>query len=148
MWAKIIILYLKKPFFRAEVMGEERHLDRLSGYFSLSNFFRLSRGWVFSLDGSIQTADYDGVMLWRCSGGVDAGLRKSFCNESLTVNLQGFDLFATRRSSSRFYGSDRTVTKWNYSDTRKVSLSISYRFNAARSRYKGTGAANDDMRRF
>lgn len=37
-----------------------------------------------------------------------------------------------------------------YKDTynmRKVKLTVIYRFNATRSKYKGTGAANDELRR-
>ena len=42
------------------------------------------------------------------------------------------------------------VSRSNYNtvyDMRKVMLSVTYRFNASRSKYKGTGAANDELRR-
>lgn len=37
--------------------------------------------------------------------------------------------------------------KWNYSDTRSVRLTVRYKFNSARSKYSGTGAANEELNR-
>jgi hypothetical protein len=68
-------------------------------------------------------------------------------DEALTLNLQGFDIFATQRYSFVMYAADRSMTKWSNPDSRQVRLTVTYRFNATRSKYKGSGAANEVINR-
>lgn len=51
------------------------------------------------------------------------------------------------RNSFINYGEIMTFDKWNYNDSRQVRLRVSYRFNASRSKYKGTGAGEDEKAR-
>ncbi|WP_455632690.1 outer membrane beta-barrel family protein [Parabacteroides sp.] len=147
-WEPSLYMNVSKQFFEAVTMGEMRKFNKPSYYFSLNNSFRLPRGWIFSLDGNIRTEGNRMQTLNKRSGSVNVGLRKSFLkDESLTLNLQGFDLFATERYSFVMYAADRSVTKWNYSDSRQVRLTVTYRFNATRSKYKGSGAANEVINR-
>lgn len=78
---------------------------------------------------------------------MDMGIRKSFFKNTLDVNVQATDIFATQRDKSIMYGDIMVYNKWNYQDSRQVRLMVTYRFNASRSKYKGTGAASDEMRR-
>lgn len=45
------------------------------------------------------------------------------------------------------YGEAADFSRWNYSDRRQVRLTVTYRFNATRSKYKGTGAAKEEINR-
>ena len=74
-------------------------------------------------------------------------MAKSFLKDRLNVNLELRDIFASRRNSATIYGTTMVFDKWNYSDSRTLRLHISYRFNTARSKYRGTGAANDELNR-
>ncbi len=64
-----------------------------------------------------------------------------------TIQLQGMDIFRTARNSFIIYGTSLRYNKWNYSDSQAVKLTISYRFNPTNSKYKGTGAGNDEKSR-
>lgn len=147
-WEPSLYLSVSKPFFSAFTMGEQRDFTKPTGYFSLDNSFRLPKGWVFSLDGSFRTDGHNMQSLQKCSGGVDVGLRKGFLkDDALTLNLQLFDVFLTQRYSFVMYASDRSLTKWSRNDSRRVQLAVSYRFNATRSKYKGSSAARDVINR-
>ena len=78
---------------------------------------------------------------------VDCGLRKAFLGGALNVTLQANDIFASMRNSFINYGEIMTFDKWTYNDSRQVRLRVSYRFNASRSKYKGTGAGEDEKAR-
>ena len=68
-------------------------------------------------------------------------------NDRMNVNLRVNDIFASQRSSYIIYGDCMQFGKWNYSDTRNVRLTVSYKFNSTRSKYRGTGAANEELNR-
>ena len=64
-----------------------------------------------------------------------------------TVSFLCDDVFKTENHSFNFYGNIRKCTVEKLSDTRKIELSVRYKFNAAKSKYKGTGAGNDEKER-
>ena len=70
---------------------------------------------------------------------VDVGLRKAFLNDRLTLQLQGRDLFNSAGSDATLYGGDRLISS--------ITLTLRYKFNPAKSKYKGTGAGQDQRSR-
>lgn len=146
-WEPSLTLYLDKPYFSMDRSLGKLSLEKPSGTFYWENMWRLPAGFILSLDMDYATAGNWDVYYNRPQGGVDLGLRRSFLNNTLDVNLQGFDVFKTRRSSNVMYGEAADFSKWNYSDRRQVRLTMTYRFNATRSKYKGTGAAREEINR-
>ena len=45
------------------------------------------------------------------------------------------------------FGEKLTYTKWNRPDSRKLSLKVSYSINNTKKNYKGTHAAEEDIKR-
>lgn len=146
-WEPVFSTFLKKPFFESFSMGEKRAFNSPYAYFSFTNAFRLGEGFYLNIDGNFRTRGNDGAVMMKPSGSVNASLFKSFFKERLSLNLQGFDLFATQRNSMFLYGTSMTFDKWNYSDFRQVRFTVRYKFNATRSKYKGTGAAQEEIQR-
>lgn len=146
-WEPSFTIYLDKPYFSMDRSLGKLTLNKPSGTFYFENMWRLPAGFVLSLDMDYATAGNWDVYYNRPQGGVDLGLRRSFLKNMLDVNLQGFDLFKTRRTSNVMYGEAADFSRWNYSDRRQVRLTVTYRFNATRSKYKGTGAAKEEINR-
>ncbi|MEG1564117.1 MAG: outer membrane beta-barrel family protein [Bacteroides sp.] len=146
-WKPELGLYFTKPFFQVANEGKERKMNRPHAYFAWNNSFELPAGIILSVDMDYQTAGDAGAMHQRSNGGVDAGIRKSFLNKSLSVNIQASDLFASRRNSMLLYGSTMTYNKKSYADSRQLSLTLRYRFNAGQPGYKGKHASDKDMQR-
>ncbi|MFW5601027.1 MAG: outer membrane beta-barrel protein, partial [Prevotella sp.] len=78
---------------------------------------------------------------------VDARLRKSFFKDRLVFLLQASDLTKSNRERWAYYGTDVISRKDANNFTRNISLTVTYNFNATRSRYKGTGAGNEEKKR-
>ena len=146
-WHPSFSVYFTQQFFRSEFRQTMRSFNNPIAYFTLNNDLILPGNFVFSLTGDYHTTGNDGSLRILSSGTLNAGLRKSLLNERLQINLNGNDLLHTfRRGGIRYNPSG----KHTYTDTynsRSVSLSVLYRFNATRSKYKGTGAANDEIKR-
>lgn len=72
---------------------------------------------------------------------------KSMLKRRLTIYFDAYNLFGTGNSSSRLYsGTMREIRYHNFSTT-EYSLTISYRFNSIKNKYKGSGAGKEQRDR-
>ena len=115
--------------------------------FEFGNTFSLGKGFMINADYSYTTSGY-----WRDfhiispSHKLDISVRKSFLKDALTVELRGHDLLLAKDDvymNSDIYSIFQDFVR----DTRKASVTVRYRFNSARSKYKGTGAGNEQKSR-
>jgi len=78
---------------------------------------------------------------------VNARVQKTFLNGNLTVALFANDIFRNLRERWTGYYPVTTMGKDAYVYTQNIGASLTYNFNATRSKYKGTGAGNDEKNR-
>lgn len=111
------------------------------------NTFSLGKGFTISADYTYTTSGY-----WRDfniispAHKVDVSVRKSFFNDALSIELRGHDLLQAKDDvlmQTQVYSIFQDYIR----DTRKASLTIRYRFNSTRSKYKGTGAGEQQKSR-
>ena len=93
------------------------------------------------------TIDYDNLQYCKPYSQVDVRLSQSLCRQSLEIALFGNDLFRTSKEKWTLYGNHVIGTKDNYGYYREIGISLSYNFNATKSKYKGTGAGNAEKSR-
>ena len=74
-------------------------------------------------------------------------MRKSFLNDALSVELRGNDLFDNQRTAFTNFGTNTLRSQLEDYDSREFRLTLRYKFNATKSRYKGTGAGKDAINR-
>ena len=111
------------------------------------NTFSFGKGFTVSADYAYTSRGY-----WRDwyapvdAHSVDIALRKTFLKDALTIELRGHDLL--RAKEAIYMESDiYSILQNDIRDRRKASLTIRYRFNSARSKYKGTGAGDQQKNR-
>lgn len=78
---------------------------------------------------------------------VDAGVTKFFWGDRMSVKLSGTDLFHGMKSGNRMYYNRASSLQINNYDSRKVMLTVRYKFNATRNKYKGSGAGESEKER-
>ena len=78
---------------------------------------------------------------------VNARLQKSFLNERLSCTLYANDIFRTSKTKMTTYYAIGLTDQDVYTYTQCVGLTLSYNFNVSRSKYKGSGAGNDEKNR-
>ena len=125
--------------------NEKKVFDKPSGVIRINNLFELP--WQTTLNAGF---DYftpgDDELGWvdeNYSFNID--ISKIFGN--WTVSFVCDDVFKTTNTYFNFYGAIRKCTIEKLSDTRKLELSIRYKLNSSKSKYKGTGAVNDEKER-
>ena len=75
------------------------------------------------------------------------GYKVSFWGDRMSVKLSGTDLFHGMKSGNRMYYNRASSLQINNYDSRKVMLTVRYKFNATRNKYKGSGAGESEKER-
>ena len=57
------------------------------------------------------------------------------------------DLTHGRRDGNRIFNKQMSMDVDNISDSREIRLTARYKFNASKSKYKGKGAAGEELKR-
>ena len=121
----------------------------LSAILSLNNTFRFNGGWQLELGGLMQTKGYSQNMYMKdVYFNLSAAVQKTLLKDnSLVLRLEGSDLTHTAKTNVDSDFGNHTMTQYNVMDFQKVKFSIRYTFNAAQSKYRGTGAGSDQKSR-
>lgn len=145
-WHPSLMLGVQKQWFAMQVHGHNP-LDNPVGTFRFDNTLdtkicRISLNMRYTTRGGDEN-----VYMRKPSFRADMSLYKAFMQDRLTVQLQVKDLFKTSRQRlTMFYGSMRE-TLWGAPAQRRVSLTVRYKFNVDKSKYKGTGAGQSQKSR-
>ena len=77
---------------------------------------------------------------------LDIGATKTFLNDRLSIQVTGHNLLNSQEHYKLRYGL-RTMCHTQRRDVREVEFTVRYKFNAAQSKYKGTGAGASEKER-
>ena len=121
----------KNPFFLVQFNNNFQIQPTLTANV---NFNFMSRG------------DMQNVTLAEPSYVLDIGATKTFLNDRLSIQVTGHNLFDSQEHYKLHYGL-RTMCQTQRRDAREVEFTVRYKFNAAQSKYKGTGAGASEKER-
>ncbi|MBR5056747.1 MAG: TonB-dependent receptor family protein, partial [Bacteroidales bacterium] len=115
----------------------------------LFNTFTFKGGWQFELRGTVQTKGYvENAYLETYNFDLTAAIQKTLLKDgSLVLRLEGSDLTRTASNSIATDFGCQTINQANQWDTRRIKFSLRYKFNNAKSKYKGTGAGVEQKAR-
>ena len=123
--------------------------DKPICFAQLQNTFTVAGGWQFELGGMVMAPGYTENMYirnWYCD--INAAVQKTLLKDgSLVLRLEGNDLAGTAHYDINTDFGSHTIMQTNLMDTQRVKFSIRYNFNAAQSKYRGTGAGRDNKAR-
>lgn len=113
-----------------------------------NNILSLPNSWTITASADYSSmGNADLYRYLRNLWGVSLSVAKSFAKKRLTIQLAADDIFDSRRSVMAGYFGQ--VESWQdaVSDSRRVTLTLTYRINARRSRYQGQGAGEAEKAR-
>ena len=117
-------------------------------YVILDNTFTLPKGWFINLQATYVPKFKQGSADKKAMGVVDFRLSKSFLkDDALSVTLTANDIFHTQHNAMTSYSIGTSTTFTEYYDHQRVGVTLSYKFNATKSKYKGTGAGQSEKNR-
>lgn len=145
-WHPSLMLGVQKQWFAMQVHGHNP-LNNPVGTFRFDNTLdtkicRISLNLRYTTRGGDEN-----IYMMKPSFSTDLSLYKAFMQDRLTVQLLVQDLFKTsRQRMTLFYGSMRE-TFMGTPAQRNISLTVRYKFNVGKSKYKGTGAGQSQKSR-
>mgnify|MGYP002515830310 FL=1 len=128
-----VVSFSRKPMFIAQTF----------------NSFNFKNDWMVELGMEYHSKGfYQNVYLANTVCDLSCSVQKAFLRDkSLVVRLSASDLLWKQRSDVQSDYGFVNFIQTNAFNTKKISLSVTYRFNSASSKYKGTGAGKDTASR-
>ena len=115
----------------------------------LFNTFTVKGGWQFELGGVFMSPGYSrNLYMTNWFVNLTAAVQKTLLRDgSLVLRLEGQDLTRNAFFSPYSDFGSHTIMQTNIMDMQKIKFSVRYNFNAAQSKYRGTGAGSDSKAR-
>lgn len=134
--------------YRQWLQLDNHRYDKPIFSYYFDNTLSLPHGWMITANIS---GNSQGDMHTNRFGAswftMDASIGKTFLNKSLTAKLSATDIFNTANNDWTMNTYGVFVDKRQSYDRRGVTLNIIYNFQPCKSKYKGSSAAEDEMKR-
>ena len=146
-WQPSATLHYYQQIFDAEAYGAPEKLNKPEFSFDLKSWFIINPTTKALVQASYTGSNHWGFMYRGSNFIMNARVQKTFWKGRLTGVLYANDIFRTSRTKITTYYAIGKTAQNLYSYTQQVGLTLSYNFNAASSKYKGTGAGNEEKSR-
>ena len=146
-WQPQATLHYYQQMFDAEKYGAPKKLNKPEFSFDLKSWFVIDPSTKALVQASYTGSNHWGFMYRGSSFMINARLQKSFLKGSLNATLFANDIFRTAKNDVTTYYAIGQTAQDVYTYTQAVGLTLSYNFNVTGSKYKGTGAGNDEKSR-
>ena len=147
-WHPQLSIGFRKQWFTMETTAGNISLNKPMLIGQANNTFRFSKTLTGELDFRYQgPGHYQNIYLDYHQTVLDISIVKTFFNDRLSIKLAGEDLLDRSRDGNLVYNHQVKLWQGNYYDRRRFVATIRYKFNTTRSKYKGTGAGNEEKNR-
>ena len=132
-----------------EAIGITHQWNGLCTYFNLDNTLSLPQDWLLNIGMELTPRYNSGCSQTKATGGINLRLSRQFLKDkSLSVAILANDILHTRYIEMTAYGGINVRTQFReYRDTRRIGINLSWKFNATKSRYKGSHAGQSERNR-
>lgn len=148
-WQPRVNVGVMKQWLTLPVDGKPMKMNTPGFMLQWQNAVHLPFDIWLNVDAQLMTRSWDNNMkLSNTPWYVNAKIYKGFFNNAFSITLEAKDLFNTSQNDAVMYNDAVKIVQKNYSPGRSVMLTLQYRFNTTRDRYRGTGAGNSEKSRF
>ena len=148
-WSPRVNVGMLKQWLTLPVDGKPMKMNTPGFLFQWQNAVHLPLDIWLNVDAQLMTHTWDNNMkVSNTPWYVNAKIYKGFLNNAFSITLEAKDLFNTSRNDALMYNDAVQLIQKNFTPGRSVMLTLQYRFNTTRDRYRGTGAGNTEKSRF
>ena len=148
-WQPKVNVGMMKQWLSLPVNGEQVNMNTPIFMLQWQNAVHLPFDIWLNVDEQLMTRGWDNnTRLTNTPWYVNAKIYKGFFQDSFSVTLEVKDLFDSAKSNFNLCSDAVQIQQKNFSPGRSVMLTLQYRFNTTRDRYRGTGAGNSEKSRF
>lgn len=145
-WHPMLSAMVEKQWFKLETR-DRQYLNKPVAMFRFNNTFD-TKWAMFSVMMTYITKGYEeNHYIYKPMFNTDLSIYKGFLKDCLTLQLYVSDVFGTNDSHIIGKYGKLKETVFDEFSTSKISLTVRYKFNVTRSKYKGTGAGDSQKNR-
>ena len=145
-WHPMLSAMVEKQWFELETR-DGQYLNKPVAMFRFNNTFD-TKWAMFSVMMTYITKGYEeNHYIYKPMFNTDLSIYKGFMKDCLTLQLYVNDVFGTNDSHIIGKYGKLKETIFDEFSTSKISLTVRYKFNTTRSKYKGTGAGDSQKNR-
>ncbi len=140
------VLFLQQ-WYKVDTPDGQTNFNHPLVNFIWNNSFQLPKGFLLDVNLGADTSGHNenGYVTEGCWY-ANVSLYKGFFNDRLSFRLQANDLFNSSQAKVTLYSGSQLLTM-DQETRRSISMTIRYKFNTAKSKYKGTGAGESQKSR-
>ncbi len=148
-WQPRVNVGVMKQWLTLPVNGHDIKMDTPGFMLQWQNAIHLPMDIWLNVDAQLMTPTWDANMkLTNYPWHLKAKLYKGFFHDALGVTLEAKDIFDSAKRDAYLCSDAVQIVQKDFSPGRQVMLTLQYRFNTTRNRYRGTGAGNSEKDRF
>lgn len=148
-WSPRVNIGMMNQWLTLPVDGKPMDMNTPGFIFQWQNAIHLPQDIWLNIDAQLMTSSWDNnVKQSNTPWYVNAKIYKGFFNNAFSITFEVKDLFNKSHSNSILYSNSVQIAQKNFVQVRSVMLTLQYRFNTTRDRYRGTGAGNNEKSRF
>lgn len=148
-WSPQLILFCQKQWFDIERLGSKLDLSKPIWGILWNNTFDFKDNWIAETRLKVTSKGItENSELTRNNCAFNFSVRKAFLNDRLSVTVGVNDLFNRSANQLLLYTNNLSIDTKQEFDSREFYVTLRYKFNTARSKYKGTGAGESERKRF
>lgn len=145
-WHPMLSAIIEKQWFELQTR-DRQYLNKPVAMFRFNNTFD-TKWAMFSVMMTYITKGYEeNHYIYKPMFNTDLSIYKGFLKDCLTLQLYVSDVFGTNDSHIIGKYGKLKETVFDEFSTSKISLTVRYKFNTTRSKYKGTGAGDSQKNR-
>lgn len=148
-WSPRVNVGMMKQWLTLPVAGKPMKMNTPGFLFQWQNAIHLPFDIWLNVDAQLMTHAWDNNMkVTNTPWYINTKFYKSLFNNAFSITLEAKDLFNKSGNNARMYSDAVKLVQNNFTPGRSVMLTLQYRFNTTRDRYRGTGAGNSEKSRF
>lgn len=147
-WEPKVNVGLEKQWFTVGYEGNCQTLNKPIFLVQWMNAVHLPGDIWMNIDMQWMSRGNEDNMLTKSTSYVNAKLYKAFLNDRLGLSLEVNDIFNKSGRKITVYNKDVTLYQINKAENCTVWLTLQYKFNTTRDRYRGSGAGQSEKERF
>ena len=145
-WTPQLGLAIQKQWYEGETPCGKAKFNKPIGSITFRNNFKLPKGILLDLNGSWTSKGHqNNIYLADDMINTNVSLYKSFLKDRLILQLQANNIFNPKQIVTIYSGI--RVLQNTQAMHRQLFLTVRYKFNTTRSKYKGTGAGESQKNR-
>ena len=145
-WHPMLSAMVEKQWFELETR-DGQHLNKPVAMFRFNNTFDTKWAMCSVMMTYITKGYEENHYIYKPMFNTDLSIYKGFLKDCLTFQLYVNDVFGTNDSHIIGKYGKLKETIFDEFSTSKISLTVRYKFNTTRSKYKGTGAGDSQKNR-